>query len=139
IRTPLMPKVEIADYKKIAKELNANREEVALDESEVERALLEIRKELDRREKPEIAEENNESDGADKKDDKEEVEPSELTDEKVQKISPMKTVAEFEKSVREDLKKHKENQANEKHRLKILEKILEESTISLPEMIVESE
>lgn len=60
IRTPLMPKVEIADYKKIAKELNENREELTLDEDEVERALLEIRKELDRRERPETTEEKSE-------------------------------------------------------------------------------
>lgn len=140
IKTPLMPKVEIADYKKIAKELNNTKNEVTLDESEVERALLEVRKELDRRDnqgkEPKTTEEAG-TEGGDEE--KKPEEPSPLTDEKVQKISPMKTVEEFTETVREDLKKHKENQANEKHRLSLMEKILEESTITLPQMIVESE
>lgn len=140
IKTPLMPKVDIADYKKIAKELNSTKSEVTLDEEEVERALLEVRKELDRRDnqgkETESPEETSDSDNGKNK---EPEEPSPLDDEKVQKISPMKTVEEFTQTVREDLKKHKENQANEKHRLALMEKILEESTITLPQMIIESE
>jgi FKBP-type peptidyl-prolyl cis-trans isomerase (trigger factor) len=138
ITTPLMPKIEIADYKKIAKELNASKPEVTLEEEEVSRALLEVRKELDRRESKTKEEEAVGENTNDKKQ-KVEPEPSELTDEKVQKISSMKTVLEFEQSVREDLKKHKENQAEEKHRLAIMEKILEKSVITLPKAIIESE
>lgn len=140
ITTPLMPKVEIGDYKSIAKKLNGEKTEVMLDEGEVERALLEVRKELDRRDNQGKEVETTaepDSDGDDKKNEPEE--PSPLSDEKVQKISSMKTVEEFTQTVREDLKKHKENQANEKHRLALMEKILEESTITLPQMIIESE
>ena len=139
ITTPLMPTVEIADYKKIAKELNQTKSEITLDESEVERALLEVRKELDKRENEEKAKETPEETSAEKKDKEEEKEPSPLDDEKVQKISSLKTVEEFTQSVREDLKKHKENQASEKHRLALMEKILEGSTITLPDLIIESE
>jgi trigger factor len=138
IVVPLMPKIEIADYKKIAKELNASKSEAVLKEEEVIRALVEVRKELDRRENKDKSEEGVAKEKSDDEQ-KEESEPSPLTDEKVQKISPMKTVAEFEQSVRDDLKKHKENQAEEKHRLAIMEKILEESTITLPKTIIESE
>ncbi|MEX0910124.1 MAG: trigger factor [Candidatus Paceibacterota bacterium] len=138
ITTPLMPKIEIADYKKIAKELNASKSEVVLEEEEVTRALFEVRRELDRRENEGKKEEVTTEDSNAEKNEVES-EPSSLTDEKVQKISPMKTVKEFEQSVREDLKKHKENQADEKHRLAIMEKILEKSTITLPKTIIESE
>jgi len=143
ITTSLMPKIELADYKKIAKKLNSEKVKVELEEKEVEQALLEVRKELDRRENlaKEASDEKKpteETTDSTPKSEKESV-PSPLTDEKVQAISPMKTVAEFEKSVREDLKKHKENQADEKHRLAIMEAILKESTITLPEMIIQSE
>jgi FKBP-type peptidyl-prolyl cis-trans isomerase (trigger factor) len=138
ITVPLMPKIEIGDYKKIAKNLNDSKSEVILEEDEVARALLEVRKELDRRDdKKKSQEEGGEK--ANKEEKGRESEPSPLTDEKVQKISPMKTVTEFEQSVREDLKKHKENQAQEKHRLALMEKILEESVITLPQAIIESE
>ncbi|MEX0933178.1 MAG: trigger factor [Candidatus Paceibacterota bacterium] len=140
IQTPLMPAVEIGDYKKIAQELNRTKGEVILDEGEVRRALLEVRKELDRRENQgEETEALKETSENKNEEPKETDEPSPLDDEKVQKISSMKTVEEFTQTVREDLKKHKENQANEKHRLALMEKILEESTITLPTMIIESE
>lgn len=142
IDTPLMPKIEVADYKEIAKELNGKREKVVLDEEELEKALLEVRKELDRRDKEsaETKEEKAEAkEGEEKESTTAEAEPSPLTDEKVQKISPMKTVEEFKESVREDLTQHKQNQADEKHRLEVIEKILEKSSVALPDMIIESE
>ena len=139
IKTPLMPTVEIGDYKKIAQELNRAKSEVTLDEGEVERALLEVRKELDKRENQDKESESSAETKGEEGEEKNSEEPSPLDDEKVQKISSMKTVEEFTQTVREDLKKHKENQANEKHRLALMEKILEESTIALPEMIIESE
>lgn len=144
IVTPLAPKVDIADYKTIAKELNTKREKVVLEESEVERALLEVRKELDRIEAQSAAHENEggEKKNADEngKNEKETTdEPSPLTDEKVQKIAPVKTLEEFTTLVREDLQKHKENQASEKHRLMLIEKILEKSSVAIPDVVVESE
>ncbi len=135
IHTALAPTLEVADYKKIAKELNAKVKEVTVEEEEVERALLEIRKELDRRDNPDTNE------GAEEleEENKEEKEPSPLTDEKVQTISAAKTVEEFTKTVREDLLTHKKNQAKEKHRLDLVEKVLEKSKIGVPGMVVDSE
>jgi trigger factor len=140
IVTPLAPKVDIADYKTIAKEINAERVGVVLEEPEVEKALLEVRKELDRLEahNKEGGHEKEETDG-EERGGKEEAQPSPLTDEKVQKIAPVKTVDEFRTLVRADLQKHKENQANEKHRLMLIEKILEKSNVTLPEVLIESE
>src|SRR5680860_386133 len=50
IHTALMPKVEIADYKKIATEINKDKEEVTITDEDVEKAIIEVRKELARRE-----------------------------------------------------------------------------------------
>ncbi|MDZ7726586.1 MAG: trigger factor [Candidatus Campbellbacteria bacterium] len=152
VHTAVMPKVEIPDYKEIAAEVNKDKEEVTVTDEEVQKALLEVRKELDKREQQANAGEGEEkSEGENKEEsesnetsesgagESEEKEPSPLTDEKIQKVSPAKTVAEFEQTVREDLKTHKEKQANEKHRLAIIEKILEKSEVTIPEMVVESE
>lgn len=140
IHTALAPVVEVADYKKIAKELNSKREEVTITDEEVDKALLEIRKQLDLRDKSAEAESEDTATGVeDDSEDKAEKEPSPLTDEKVQGISQDKTVEEFTKTVREDLLAHKKNQAEEKHRLELIEKVLAESKISVPAMVVESE
>lgn len=140
IHTALAPVVEIADYKKIAKELNEKKEDVTVTDEEVEKALLEIRKELDKRNKPADSEEaEGDKKAAEKGKEEKEVEPSPLTDESVQIISPAKTVEEFTETVRADLLTHKQNQESEKHRLEIAEKILEGSNISVPAMVVESE
>lgn len=149
IQTALAPKVEIADYKKIAKDLNAKKEEIEVTEEEVNNALLEVRRELDRREEAstpseesttESSTEENQVDSKKKSGDKpEEAEPSPLTDEKVQTISPVKTVDEFTDLVRKDLIVHKQNQAAEKHRLELVEAVLEKSKISVPNLVIESE
>lgn len=136
ITTPLAPKVDVGDYKTIAKELNKTREGVVLEESEVEKALVEVRKELDRIDAQDKKEEGEGGGGGNEGT---ETEPSPLTDEKVQKIAPVKTVEEFRALVREDLQKHRENQASEKHRLTLIEKILEKSVVVVPDVVIESE
>lgn len=69
------------------------------------------------------------------------VEPElpEFNDAFVQAIGPFKDIADFRSKLRENIKLEKENQAKEKTRLKIIEKIIGESAMEIPDLLIEAE
>ncbi|MBU0612235.1 hypothetical protein KKB58_02325 [Patescibacteria group bacterium] len=72
----------------------------------------------------------------------EEVEEDELPpfdDKYVQALGPFKDVEDFKIKLKENMKLEKENQLKEKNRLKIIEKIIDDSEMDLPEILVEVE
>lgn len=134
ITTSVFPEVKLADYKKIANKIISEITEAEksneVSEEEVENTIMDIRKSRSPKkhiaEASEITEEN-----------KEELPP--FDDEFVKALGPFENVEDFKDKLRINLKLEKENQNKERTRLKIIEKIIDESELDVPEILVDSE
>jgi trigger factor len=139
IKTAVLPEVKLPDYKKIAKkaiaDLSDKDKDSAVSDEELENTINDIRK--SRAPKINVAE--LEKEGGEIPKEKLEAPLPELNDEFVQALGPFKDVEDFKTKLKENLKLEKENTNKEKTRIKIVEKILEESTIELPEILIDSE
>jgi trigger factor len=147
IKTAVLPPIKLPDYKKISKKIIGDvtdaEKNIEVSDKDVESTIMDIRK--SRAPKMHIAE------GAEKlldtegKEIKEELpqeipqELPEFNDEFVQALGPFKDVADFKDKLKVNIKLEKENQQKEKTRLKIIEKIVDESEMELPEILVEIE
>ena len=124
IKTDVYPEIDLADYKKIAPKIvkdlsaQAGKDNLEVTEKEVTDAIEELKK---YREKTE---------GAENK---------ELTDEFVKKLGDFKDVADFTVKLKENLGKEKEFKAKEAKRIKILDEVIKNSKLELPEILVEEE
>lgn len=127
---PVMPEIKLPNYKKIAKaESSAKEEPTEATNKELEETVEEIRKNYALR--------NHEHKEGD---DHSNLPLPELNDEFVKKLGPdFKTVEDFKNKIKEGIQKEKEFKAKDKKRLAIIEKIIEETKLSLPKILVESE
>ncbi len=136
IVTAVLPKVELGNYKKIAKGVMKEKDDIEPTEEEVTRAINNIRKmhaqqEMSKNLKEgEVAKSWNEIDEKDL---------PELTDELVKKFGNFKNVDDFKKKMTENLREEKKMHALEKKRIKLIEKILEDSKIEVPQMLISYE
>lgn len=148
IKTVLMPEIELPDYKKIAKktisEITDKEKEFEVTEKEIEDTIMDIRK--SRAPKMHMAEgaekcehEHTEGEKCEHEHDIKEVELPEFNDDYVKALGPFESVADFKEKLKANIKLEKENQLKEKTRLKIVEKIIDDSKIDLPELLVEVE
>jgi trigger factor len=156
IKTALLPEIKLPDYKKIAKVVISDiadaDKNIVVTEKEVEDTIMDIRK--SRAPKKHMAEvephvhkdgeshdheENKESahSAGDIADAGEEL--PEFNDEFVQALGPFKNTEDFKEKLKINIKLEKENQAKEKTRLKIIEKIIDESEMDTPEILIEVE
>lgn len=141
ITTVVIPEVKLPDFKKIAEKINKdekNKEEITVTDEEVENTILDIRK--SRSPKQHMSEPHEHKEG----DEHEHTEPKEeelvtLDDEFVKALGPFENVEDFKVKLRENIKLEKENLAREKNRLKIIEEIIEGSTIDVPELLIDAE
>jgi FKBP-type peptidyl-prolyl cis-trans isomerase (trigger factor) len=133
ITSALVPKATLPDYKKIAKSVEAEKAEVT--DEDVEKFIEEVRKNYAR-----STHAYGEHDHGDEHahDDKNLVLP-EVNDEFVQKLGKFENVEDFKKKLRENLMADKEYKAREKRRLSIIEKIVAETKVEIPDILVESE
>lgn len=133
----LMPEVELADYKKIAKSIKASEENQAT-EKEINDYIDYVRKMRAESEKlkQKTGENKEERENAKKES---ETELPEFNDEFVQKLGDYKTVEEFKKDLKENISKDKAEKNRQKRRIEIIEKIISESKINLPEILIEEE
>jgi len=133
IKTAIMPEMQIPDYKQIAKkvlsEMKDEEKNVNVTEKEVEDTIMDIRKsrapKIHIKEGVELTEKDSQ--------------PATLTEELpefndtfVQALGPFKDIKDFKEKLKENIKLEKENQAKEKTRLKIIEKIIDEIEKQLP-------
>ncbi len=138
IKTAVLPEIKLPDYKKLAKkiinETTDAEKNITVSEEDVENTIMDIRK--SRAPKVHMAEHEH-------KEGEEHVHPEpelpELNDEFVKALGPFKDVADFKAKLKENIKLEKENQAKEKTRLKIIEKVIEESTLDVPNILIEIE
>jgi trigger factor len=141
IKTAVLPEIKLADYKNIAKDTLSNLTEaeknIIVSDEDMENTIMDIRKSRAQREHmaehvhKEGEEHNHEAP-------KEEELPV-FNDEFVQALGPFKDVADFKAKLKENIKLEKENQAKEKTRLKIIEKVIDDSSMETPEILVEVE
>jgi FKBP-type peptidyl-prolyl cis-trans isomerase (trigger factor) len=128
ITTATVPEVTLPDYKKIAKK-EGKKVEVKVEEKEVEDTLLTLRREHALRDKgPEFKRE-------DLKDEDLPVEDDEFA----KKLGAFENIAGLKTKIEENIKLEKEGHEREKNRLTIIEAILKDTKIEIPDLLVESE
>lgn len=132
ITIPVIPKFDLPDYKKIAS--NVKLDEVNVTDEDLEKLIHDIRKNYARHTHSYKSDHDHEAGHRD-----EDLVIPDLTDELVKKFGEFNDVAEFRNKMRENLKLDKEARARDKRRAEIAEKILGETTIDVPEILVESE
>lgn len=117
----VMPEIKLPDYKAIAKEVMAAKDETDATDEEVAKAEAELVKQF-----------------ATKDAEGKEVLP-EVTDEFVTKFGPFENVAAFREKIRESITHEKTTRAREKKRMQTMEKIADGITVKLPAILINSE
>jgi len=130
IKTTVMPEVKLPDYKAIAKEEGGQKEKVDVTDEDIEKTILDIRK-------MRAASASKESEELKNKETKEEL--PELDDEFVKTLGDFKDVSDFKVKLKENMKLEKEVKVRDKQRIKIIDAIIEKSTIDLPQLLVDIE
>jgi trigger factor len=146
--TAVLPEVKLPDYKKIAGIENKKEEfkkEIVVDEKEVEKTILELRKMR--------AEQNNKKDHAGHetmteeehakahREDREipETDYPAFDDEFAKSFGNFKTADELKEKIKTNLKKEKELQQKDKVRLSIVEEVVKQTEGEIPEILIQSE
>ena len=138
IKTSILPSFKLPDYKRTAKEIISkipeSEKNAEVTNEDLENTIMDIRK--SRAPKVHVAEHVHKEG-----EEHEHPEPElpEFNDEFVRSLGPFKDVADFREKLKENLKLEKQNNQKEKTRLSIVEKIVEETEIDLPEILVEIE
>ena len=138
IKTAVLPQIKLPDYKKIAKGIlrsdlgNSKRSDLEVSDEDVESTIMDIRKSR----APKIHMNDTLNASVEASGDPAKLDLAEFNDEFVQALGPFKDVADFKDKLKENIKLEKENQQKEKTRLKIIEKIIDESALDVPEILV---
>ncbi len=136
ITTATLPEIKLSNYKKIATkilgEVTDAEKNIEVSDEDMENTIMDIRK--SRAPKKHVTEGEEKKDGEPKEED---LPP--FNDDFVQALGPFKNVEDFREKLKLNIKLEKENQQKEKTRLKIIEKIIDESELELPEILVNVE
>lgn len=136
IKTSLMPEVKLADYKKIASGvLSKKSESVSVTEKDVEDVIQNIRENI-------AHDKVHAEAGGGHEHNHRKIEDSDLpevNDEFAKMLGNFESLEEMKSKIKENLGKEKEMKAKDKKRTDILEKVIEDSTIELPKIVVEGE
>lgn len=155
----VVPEITLSDYQAIAKEVNKDKESPEVTEEDVEKQVEDIMRRkmaYERLQTKAAADEKNEateatdlptpeSEAAKQEDeafDPETAPLPELNDEYVKELGQpgqFETVDDFKAKVREHLEIEKEKEVTSNHRAKITDKIVEESTMTLPKILIDAE
>jgi FKBP-type peptidyl-prolyl cis-trans isomerase (trigger factor) len=125
VRFAHYPAVALPDYKKIAGDIVAKKEEAPeVTEADMQEAITRLL--------AMIAMQNPELDT-----DKEK--KPELTDEMVGKLGPFKTVEEFKIKLKENLAQDKALQAKDARREEVMHEIVQQASVAMPKMLIDQE
>ncbi len=144
IKTATLPEIKLPDYKQIAKktisEITEEEKNTEPTEKEVEDTIMDIRKSRAPKIHMKDEAEHIHKEGEEHKhEEPKEAELPEFNDDFVQALGPFKDVKDFKEKLKENIKLEKENQTKEKTRLKIVEKIIDETKVEMPEILIEVE
>lgn len=136
IKTAVLPNFKLPDYKDIAKKIISkipeSEKNTEATEEDLENTIMDIRK--SRAPKIHMTEAHEHKEGEEHT--HPEPELPEFNDDFVRSLGPFKDVADFKEKLKENLKLEKQNNQKEKTRINIVEKIIEETEIELPEILV---
>ena len=129
---PVMPEIKLPNYKKIAEKVNGEKvESTEATEKELEETIEEIRKNYAQRNHVHAEGEEHKAD--------EKLDLPEVNEEWVKKLGAFATIEEFRNKVKEGIQKEKEFKAKDKKRMAIIEKVLEDTKVTMPKVMIESE
>lgn len=142
IKTAVLPTIKLGDYKDIAKKaiggITEIEKNIVVTEKDLEDTIMDIRKSRAPKKHVKEAAHNHEHKHEEHTEPKIEELP-EFNDEFVKNLGPFKDLADFKTKLKENIKLEKENQQKEKTRLKIIEDIIEQSDLEIPEILVNLE
>lgn len=136
ITTAIVPEITLPDYKKIAKEKNKDSKEVSITDEELEEGILKLRK---YRAHEALHAEGHAHDNHEHGDALEEKNLPPLDDEYVKSLGKFENVSDFKSKFKDQLLDEKKWQEKEKIRIAILEKILEDMKVEVPDVLVSFE
>lgn len=128
LTTAVFPEVKLGDYKKISAKLAKNKEQVTVTKEDVEKTVTQVKR---------MRAQNEATRDGKEFDEKAKLPP--LDDEFVKTLGEYADVTDFETKLESDIKSQKERDARDKVRISIMEELVKESTIELPEIIIEQE
>ncbi len=131
IHTSVMPEVKLGDYKKIAAKNNKGGETVAVTDEEVEKVITDLRKVR--------AKENQNPDELGEKVEIKDEDLPEVNEEFAKSFGAFETVDALKEKIKENLTLEKDSAAKEKIRLATMEAIIADSTIEVPEILINAE
>ncbi len=132
VRLILLPEIKLCDYQKTASGWNAKRSaSFEATEQEIEDGILKIRQTY-------AQHFHTHAEGEEHKEG-EELPLPELNEELLKKLGDFKDIEDFKVKVKETILKEKELREKEKNRLAIIEDIIKNSEIELPQVLIEIE
>lgn len=135
IKIAVLPTIKLGNYKKIAKKVlseKKNDEELIITNEELKNTIMDIRK--SRAPHVHISETPEHKEG-----EKHEEHLPEFNDEFVKSLGPFSSTEDFKNKLKENLRLEKQNTEKEKVRLRIMEKIIEESELEVPDILINLE
>lgn len=136
IETDVIPSLEIADYKKLAKKHLAKKPDVTVEQKEIDEAFATLRK---IRHQSKLAQETEDATQVPAMDDIKLEDIPELTDEDAQAFGDFKTIADFTKELTKNMEDEKLQKETAKIESEFLDALVKESTVDLPAIIVDHE
>lgn len=135
ITTTVMPEIKLPDYKKIAGEVMKSEDDFKVTDEEVDEAVLQLQKM--RAQGPTC--DHDHAEGEVCEDAKKEPELPELNDEFVKTMGDFKDVADFKEKLKLNIIQEKQARSGEKKRIDMVEKIMDEVKIEIPEILTSYE
>lgn len=136
ITIAVMPEVKLPDYKKIAHEKMSEKEEkVEVTDKDVDDVIESVKKQEAHR----AYRSANSGEGHDHSEEKVAEHTPEFNDEFVKKLGSFTDVADFRTKAKENLLKEKEHRALEKRRGELLEKLVADTPLKLPQVLIDNE
>lgn len=144
IVTATLPELDLPDYKKIAKaECSKDdfNKEIKVEDAEVEKTILELRKMKAEQSRPP----HEHKEGESEEDHKKATEPipeseyPKFDDDFAKSFGNFETADEFKKKIKSNLRLEKETGQKDKLRLSIIEELIKETKGDIPEVLIESE
>ncbi len=132
IRTAVMPVVVLPDYKKLSSAIMAEKDEIVVEEKEIDETVDGLRKQIAHNDHH-IA--NPDDHGHDHGD----LPLPEVKEDFIKKFGDFKDIEAFRTKIAEGLKSEKEHKARDIKRLKSMDAIIEKADIKMPKLLIESE
>jgi len=155
IVTAVLPEIKLGDYKKIASIENKkeeNKKEIVIDDKDVEKTILELRKmRAEQNKHNDTSKENNSHEGHEKMTEEEhqavhakekdipESEYPEFNDEFAKSFGDFKSADELKEKIKSNLRIEKETEQKDKVRLLIIEELVKQTETEIPEVLIQSE